>query len=109
MTGYEISPRRKRGLKQNVNHLPKRIKKGDKMKFKLIYQGTTGKHSHEYASLKSMKNAIIRHNVQTGQLFMGLIKDGDCFTITIGYPIVVIRGVRYFLHAVDGAVVKTRL
>ena len=79
------------------------------MKFKLIYQGTTGKHSHEYASLKSMKNAIIRHNVHTGQLFMGLIKDGDCFTITIGYPIVVIRGVRYFLHAVDGAVVQTRL
>ena len=79
------------------------------MKFKLIYQGTTGKHSHEYASLKSMKNAIIRRNTVDGQLFMGLIKDGDCFTITIGYPIVTIRGVRYFLHAVDGAVAQTRL
>ena len=109
MTGYEISPRRKSGLKSDVNHLPKRIKKGDKMKFKLIYQGTTGKHSHEYASLKSVRNAIIRRNTVDGQLFIGLIKDGDCFTITIGYPIVVIRGVRYFLHAVDGAVVQTRL
>lgn len=79
------------------------------MKFKLIYQGTTGKHSHECASLKSMKKAIVRLNANDGQLFMGLIKDGDCFTITIGYPIVVIPGVRHFLHAVDGAVVQTRL
>ena len=79
------------------------------MKFKLIYQGTTGKHSHVYASLKSVRNAIIRRNTVDGQLFIGLTKDGDCFTITIGYPIVVIRGVRYFLHAVDGAVVQTRL
>lgn len=109
MAGYEISPCRKRGLKPNVNHLTKRFKKGDKMKFKLIYQGTTGKHSHEYASLKTMKNAIVRYNNRDGQLFMGLIKDGDCYTVTIGYPIVTIRGVRHFLHAEDGAVVKTRL
>ena len=34
------------------------------MKYKLIYQGTTGKHSHEYASLKSVRNAIIRRNVR---------------------------------------------
>lgn len=79
------------------------------MKYELIYQGTTGKHSHVYASLKSMRDAIIRRSVADGQLFMGLIKSGDCYTVTIGYPIVVIRGVKYFLHAVDGEVVKTRL
>lgn len=79
------------------------------MKFKVITQGLTGKHSHEFASIKSARNAIVRANVRDGQLLLAIERTECGYAIQLGYPIITIRGVRYFLHAVDGAVVQTRL
>ena len=79
------------------------------MQIKVITQGVTGKHSHTYASIKSARNAIVRANVRDGQLLLAFQRTEFGYSVQLGYPIVTIRGVRYYEHAEDGAVVQTRL